>query len=113
MNRRTLCKSFAASTLMYPFLSMLGQAPARAGVGNAKYLLLLHTPGTDPAAWRPGNYSDSGVAFSEMTSPLASIADELILIDNLSSFGTADNHTGPGGLTGRMDYGNGNVSVLA
>jgi hypothetical protein len=45
-----------------------------------------------------------------MTSPLASIADEVILIDNLSSFGTADNHTGPGGLTGRMDYGNGNVS---
>ena len=98
--RREFARSAGLATLFAPFLATLESKPARAAAGKAKYLLLFVTPGTDVAAWSPRGSSESNVVFSEMTKPLAAIKDKLVIVEKLSSFGTAAQHASPGGLTG-------------
>ena len=101
MDRRTFSRSVGLGTLFAPFLSLLREERARAQIGPAKYLCIFFTNGTDPAAWSPVGSSESSLSFSRMTEPLAPLRENLILVEGLSSRGTADNHGAPGGLTGK------------
>lgn len=87
-----------------PFAAMLDPRPARGATGSAKYLVIFHTTGTDPAQWTPTGSTSDRIAFSPILEPLEPIADSLLVIDRLDSKGTASGHAAPGGLTG-LGYG--------
>jgi hypothetical protein len=103
--RREFARNAAITTLFAPFLATLENKTARAAAGKAKYVLLFVTPGTDVAAWSPKGSSESSITFSRMTEPLAPIKSNLVIVENLNSFGSAASHGAPGGLTG-MNHGN-------
>jgi hypothetical protein len=112
LNRRDFTKSVGLAALLSPFLSLLGEKPARAApVGKAKYLLLFYTNGTDPSLWSPRGSSANNIMFSAMTEPLAPLRPNLVLVEKLSSNGTADNHAAPGGLTGQGYSGQNRISI--
>jgi Protein of unknown function (DUF1552) len=105
-SRRDFARHAGIATLFAPFLSMLDGAPvsAQSAPKTAKYFLLFHTNGTDPASWKPSGSETAITNFSAMTQPLSAIKDSVILIDNLSGGGTAGGHGAPGGLCG-MGFG--------
>lgn len=103
--RRDFVRNAGLATLFSPFLAMLQNQPAKAQTGRAKYVLLFCTPGTDVAAWTPRGSSENSVTFSPMTEPLSPLKANLVLVEQLSSFGSASSHGAPGGLTG-MNHGN-------
>jgi Protein of unknown function (DUF1552) len=110
-SRREFMRHAGLAAAFSPFLSILDPklARAQAAPGRAKYLLLFCTNGTDTRAWSPAaGSSDSNIAFSPMTEPLAAIKDKLILIEKLDSNGSAGQHAQPGGLTGH-NYGGQNI----
>lgn len=104
LSRRSLLRHAGLAALFSPFLALFDDRPARAAAGKAKYVLVFFTNGTEPAVWSPRGSSDSNIVFSSMTEPLAPIKSNLILVEKLSSFGSASSHGAPGGLTG-MNYG--------
>ena len=110
-SRRDFTRHAGLAALFSPFLSLLEAGPARAAAGKAKYLYIFFTNGTDNAAWSPRGSSASSITFSKMTEPLSAIKDNLILIEKLSSNGTAGSHGAPGGLTGH-NYGGANMISL-
>jgi hypothetical protein len=99
LTRRDFAKSVGLAALFSPFLSLVKRAPAHAAVGKAKYLLVFYTNGTDPAQWTPAGSAINSITFSAMTAPLAPLLPNLVLVEKLSSLGTADSHAAPGGLT--------------
>jgi hypothetical protein len=101
LSRRNFVRSAGLATLFSPFLDLLSAPSAKAAGPNYENLLLFFTPGTAPASWKPTGSSDSNVMWSRMTEPLAPLAANVILVDNLSSFGSAAGHGSPGGLTGK------------
>ncbi|HWO10935.1 MAG TPA: DUF1552 domain-containing protein [Polyangiaceae bacterium] len=110
-SRREFMRHAGLAAAFSPFLSVLDPklARAQAAPGRAKYLLLFCTNGTDTRAWSPAaGSSDTSIAFSTMTEPLAPIKDKLILIEKLDSNGSAGQHAQPGGLTGQ-NYGGQNI----
>lgn len=114
LTRRDFACSVGLSMLCAPFLSLLDPARTRvhaAPKGKAKYLLVFFTNGTDPGAWSPRGSTESKLMFSPMTEPLEPLRSNLILAEKLSSFGTADNHAAPGGLTGQGYSGQNQISV--
>jgi hypothetical protein len=103
LDRRSFLAHAGLATLCAPWLSLLGSQGARAGAqppGQAKYLLLFHTTGTDLSRWTPVGSTPTNLVPSEMLAPLDAIRSEVVVIDRLDSRGTASNHSGPGGLTG-------------
>jgi len=102
LSRREFARTVGLAALFSPFLSLVKAAPASAApIGKAKYLLVFYTNGTDPAAWTPAGSTPDNLVFSAMTEPLAPLRPNLVLVEKLSSLGTADNHAAPGGLTGQ------------
>ena len=102
LSRREFTKRVGLAALFSPFMSLVKRAPASAApVGKAKYLLIFYTNGTDVPAWTPTGSAADNLVFSQMTQPLDPLRPSLLLVDRLSSMGTADNHAAPGGLTGR------------
>lgn len=110
-NRRQFVKAVGAAALAAPFYSLLRSRPARAAGRQARYFLLFFTNGTDGAAWSPVGSTDTRIAWSAMTEPLAPLRSNLILVEHLSGQGTADNHGAPGGLTGLGYAGQNHLSV--
>jgi hypothetical protein len=103
--RRAFLESAGLATLFAPFLGLLRAPEAKAQApGPFENLLLFCTPGTDVTQWSPRGSTDMAVSFSEMTEPLSAIKSNVILVEKLSSNGTADSHGAPGGLTG-IGYG--------
>lgn len=100
MRRRDLLKKAGLAVLGAPFLSLLSDGPARAEPGVAKYLFLFMTSGTDSAQWTPTGSTASNLVFRPMNQPLAALREDLVIVENLDSFGTAQEHFDPGGLTG-------------
>lgn len=100
MRRRDLLKHAGLAALFSPFLSLLNEGPARAGVGPAKYLLLFISNGTDSPAWTPTGSTESTIAFSALNQPLEALREDLVIVENLDSFGEAYEHGSPSGLTG-------------
>jgi hypothetical protein len=112
LTRREFAKRVGLAALFSPFLSLVEQAPAHAAaLGKAKYFLLFYTNGTDPAQWTPTGSTQSSIAFSAMTEPLAPLRPDLVLVERLSSLGTADNHAAPGGLTAQGYSGQSRISI--
>src|SRR5690606_21501103 len=104
LGRRQLVRAVGAAALFSPFAAMLDPRPARGAPGSAKYLVIFHPTGTDPAQWTPTGSTSDRIAFSPILEPLEPIADSLLVIDRLDSKGTASGHAAPGGLTG-LGYG--------
>ncbi len=112
LSRRDFAKRVGLAALFSPFMSLVKGAPASAApMGKAKYLLIMYTHGTDPAAWTPAGSTADNIVFSAMTEPLAPLRRDLVLVEKLSSFGTADNHAAPGGLTGQGYSGQTRISI--
>jgi hypothetical protein len=99
-NRRDFTRHLGLTALFSPFLSLLESQPAQAAAGKAKYLFIFFTSGTEPAVWSPKGSSATSINFSPMTEPLAAIKDNLVIVEQLNSNGTASGHGSPGGLTG-------------
>ncbi|HEU4729160.1 MAG TPA: DUF1552 domain-containing protein [Kofleriaceae bacterium] len=112
LSRRELVKRVGLAALFSPFLSLVKRAPASAApLGKANYLLVFYTNGTDPAAWTPAGSTADNLVLSAMTEPLAPLRSNLVLVEKLSSMGTADNHAAPGGLTGQGYSGQTRISI--
>ena len=112
LSRREFAKRVGLAALFSPFLSLVRRAPATAAsLGKAKYLLVFYTNGTDPAAWTPAGSTATNLVFSAMTEPLAPLKSNLVLVEKLSSMGSADNHAAPGGLTGQGYSGQSRISI--
>ena len=112
LSRREFARRAGLAALFSPFMSLLKSAPATAAVpGKAKYLLIFYSNGTDPAAWTPTGSTESNLVFSAMTEPLAPLKSSLVLVEKLSSMGSADNHAAPGGLTGQGYSGQTRISI--
>ncbi len=100
-SRREFVRSAGLASLFAPFLSVLDNHPAQAqGTGQAKYLLLFITHGTDVGKWASQGSDSSITSFSAMTEPLGAIKDSLILMDGVSGGGLCSSHGSPGGLCG-------------
>lgn len=111
-SRREFMRHAGLAAVFSPFMSILDPGLARAAPGDAKYLLIFFTNGTDTRAWSPASgSSDTNIAFSAMTEPLAPIKDKLILIEKLNSNDTAGQHAQPGGLTGQGYGGSNFISI--
>jgi len=111
-SRREFVQRVGLAALFSPFMSLVKTAPASAAaLGKAKYLLVFYTNGTDPAAWTPAGSTADRLVFSAMTEPLAPLRPNLVLVEKLSSMGTADNHAAPGGLTGQGYSGQTRISI--
>lgn len=105
LSRRNFARSAGLVTLFAPFIDLLENKTARAAASPAyTNLLLFFTPGTDVPAWTPRGSTDTNIAFSAMTEPLAPLKGNLCIVEHLSSFGSASSHGAPGGLTG-MNHG--------
>lgn len=108
--RREFTRNLALASLFSPFVSLFEPGRVRAQPGQAKYLLVFFTNGTDANLWSPKGSSENNVVFSRMTEPLSVIKNNVVLVENLDSRGTAAGHAAPGGLTGKT-YGAARVSV--
>jgi len=111
INRRDFAKGLGAAALATPFFSLLKKAPAQAPARQAKYFLIFFTNGTDVGAWTPTGSSETHIQFSSMNEPLEPLRPNLVMVDHMSSSGTADNHAAPGGLTGLGYGGQNHISV--
>ncbi|HYU16154.1 MAG TPA: DUF1552 domain-containing protein [Candidatus Acidoferrum sp.] len=111
ISRRDFAKGLGAAALAAPFFSLLKKAPAQSAGRQAKYLFIFFTNGTDAAAWTPAGSSETRIQFSPMTEPLAPLKANLVLVEHMSSSGTADNHAAPGGLTGKGYGGQNHLSI--
>jgi hypothetical protein len=101
-NRREFTRNVGMLTLFSPFIGMLEPSLAKAQTaGPAKYLLIITSNGTDPAIWQPLSGSGAGgINFSPALEPLATIGNDVILLNQFDSKGTAGNHAAPGGIMG-------------
>jgi hypothetical protein len=112
LSRRDFARNLGLAALFSPFMSLVKGAPAAAApMGKAKYLLIFYSNGTDPAAWTPAGSTLDNIVFSAMTEPLAPLRSNLVLVEKLSSLGTADNHAAPGGLTAQGYSGQSRISI--
>ncbi|MGE0784370.1 MAG: DUF1552 domain-containing protein [Sandaracinaceae bacterium] len=100
MRRRDLLRNAALAALGAPFASLLADTPARAEPGVAKYFLLFFTSGTDSAQWSPIGSTPTAIQFRPMNEALAALREDLVIVENLDSYGTASEHFSPAGLTG-------------
>jgi hypothetical protein len=94
-NRREFTRNVGMLTLFSPFIGMLEPSLAKAQTaGRAKYLLIITSNGTDPAIWQP-----SGNTLPQALEPLSAIRNDVILLNQFDSKGTAGNHGAPGAIS--------------
>ncbi|HEU4584046.1 MAG TPA: DUF1552 domain-containing protein [Polyangiaceae bacterium] len=105
-NRREFTRNALMLTLFSPFIELLEPklAKAQARPGNAKYLLIVTSNGTEPGVWNPAGSSPGSITFSSMTQPLSKIQNDVLLLNNFDSQGSAGNHGSIGALTGTGQY---------
>ncbi len=110
-NRRDFVRSAGLATLFAPFFRYVTPVQAQAVPGQAKYLFIFFSNGTEPSVWSPRGSSGNSLSHSVMTEPLAPLDDQLMVIERLDSKGTASSHGAPGGLTGANFSGTPLISV--
>ena len=105
-NRREFTRNALMLTLFSPFIELLEPklAKAQARPGNAKYLLIVTSNGTEPGVWNPAGSSSGNITFSSMTQPLSAVKGDVLLLNNFDSQGSAGNHGSIGALTGTGQY---------
>jgi len=102
LHRRDFLRSAALATLFAPFMDLLRTPTASAqSAGGYENLLLFVTNGTDIPLWTPRGSSETRIAWSAMTEPLAPLAANLVIVEKLDGNGTTSSHGAPGGLTGK------------
>ena len=111
LNRRDFVRSAGFATLFAPFLRYVTPAQAQSAPGQAKYLFIFFSNGTEPAVWSPKGSTASSFSHSTMTEPLSPLNNNLVIIEKLDSKGTAAGHGAPGGLTGANFSGKPLISV--
>ena len=74
-NRREFTRNTLMLTLFSPFIELLEPKLAKAQTrpGNAKYLLIVTSNGTEPGVWNPAGSSPGSITFSTMTQPLSKV----------------------------------------
>jgi hypothetical protein len=98
-NRREFTRNVGMLTLFSPFIGMLEPSLAKAQTaGRAKYLLIITSNGTDPGIWQPQG-GGGGITFPQALEPLAAIRNDVILLNQFDSKGTAGNHGAPGAIS--------------
>jgi hypothetical protein len=98
-NRREFTRNVTMMTLFSPFIGMLEPSLAKAQTaGRAKYLLIITSNGTDPAIWQPQG-GGGGITFPQALEPLSAIRNDVILLNQFDSKGTAGNHGAPGAIS--------------
>ncbi|WP_437589859.1 DUF1552 domain-containing protein [Sorangium sp. So ce1000] len=102
--------SLGASLLFSPFYdSIANAAPGK----KPKRLLIFFTMGTAPSIWKPTSVSGETPTFSESTSPLAEIKENIVMLDGLPSGSPSNNHGSADGLTGMGYYSNGPFGLIS
>jgi hypothetical protein len=111
-SRREFTRNATMLALFSPYISLLDPkvARAQAGAGQAKYLLIVTSNGTAPEHWAPSG-SAGNVVFSEMNETLTPIKNDVILLNNFDSNGSAGSHNAIGSLTGNGSYSNDVMSL--
>src|SRR4051812_39697298 len=105
-NRREFTRNALMLSLFAPFIELIDPklAKAQAAPGKAKYLLIITSNGTEPAVWNPAGSSSGSITFSTMTQPLSAVKNDVLLLNNFDSQGSAGSHGSIGGLTGNGQY---------
>jgi hypothetical protein len=105
-NRREFTRNALMLSLFAPFIELIDPklAKAQAGPGKAKYLLIITSNGTEPGVWNPAGSSSGSITFSTMTQPLSAVKNDVILLNQFDSQGSAGSHGSIGGLTGSGQY---------
>ena len=105
-NRREFTRNAGMLALFSPFISLLDPkvAVAQARPGNAKYLLVVVSNGTDPGVWNPAGSGSGNITFSQMTAPLEAIKSDVLLLNRFDSQGSAGSHGSIGAITGSGAY---------
>lgn len=102
LHRRDFLRSAGLATLFAPFMDLLRVPAASAqSTGGYENLLLFFTNGTDIPLWTPKGSSETKIAWSTMTAPLAPLAANLVMVEKLNGNGTTASHGSPGGLCGK------------
>lgn len=105
MKRRDLLRSAGLVTFFAPFIELLEPKKVQAATAGFDNVLIFFSNGTDIPAWTPKGSTDTSITFSEMTSPLAAIKENLILVENLNGNNTTASHGSPGGLSAQSYIG--------
>jgi hypothetical protein len=103
--------SLGLAGLFAPFVRLVTPVQAQVVPGQAKYLFIFYTAGTEPAVWSPTGSTSSSLVHSQMTEPLSPINSDIIIVEKLDSNGTAGSHGAPGGLCGANFSGTPLISV--
>jgi len=105
-NRREFTRNAGMLALFSPFISLLepSVAKAQSGPGQAKYLLIIVSNGTEPGVWNPAGSSSGNITFSTMTQPLSAIKNDVLLLNQFDSQGSAGSHGSIGAITGNGQY---------
>lgn len=103
--------SLGLAGLFAPFVRLVTPVQAQVVPGQAKYLFIFYTSGTDPGVWSPSGSTSSSLVHSQMTEPLSPINSDIIIVEKLDSHGTAGSHGAPGGLCGANFSGTPLISV--
>lgn len=105
-NRREFTRNTLMLAMFSPFMSLLDPklAKAQGRPGTAKYLMIIVSNGTEPGVWNPAGSSSSNLTFSTMTQPLSAIKNDVLLLNNFDSQGSAGNHGSIGAITGNGQY---------
>jgi Protein of unknown function (DUF1552) len=105
-NRREFTRNVGMLAMFSPFMGLLDPklAVAQGRPGNAKYLLIVVSNGTDPGVWNPAGSSTGNITFSQMTSPLQAIKNDVLLLNRFDSQGSASSHGSIGAITGSGGY---------
>ncbi|XYH97953.1 DUF1552 domain-containing protein [Sorangium sp. So ce1128] len=102
--------SLGASLLFSPFYNSIADAaPGK----KPKRLLVFFTMGTAPEVWKPTSVSGETPTFSEATSPLAEVKENIVMIDGLPSAAPGNNHGSADGLTGMGYFSNGPYGLIS
>ncbi|HVV52449.1 MAG TPA: DUF1552 domain-containing protein [Polyangia bacterium] len=100
-SRRQFVGSVGASLLLAPFINMGLSRKAFAGSKQAKRLLVFCSMGTYPPLWTPTVSGSTITAWSAMTQPLSTVANNVVLVEGMPSGNPNDGHGSSDSLTGQ------------
>ena len=111
MKRRDLLRSAGLATFFAPFIELLEPKKVQAATAGFDNVLIFFSNGTDIPAWTPKGSTDTSITFSQMTTPLDAVKENIIIVENLNGNGTTSFHGAPGGLAAQSYSSPSTISV--